>query len=275
MYPSFNGIKMEENYLELNRQNWNNRVAGHLTSDFYQMDAFRAGESSLKEIELSLLGNVEGKKLLHLQCHFGQDTLSLARMGATVTGIDFSNQAIKEAQNLATELAIDATFICSDVYSTSEHLSEQFDVVYTTYGTIGWLPNLDKWAKVIAQRLKPGGKLIFVDFHPVVWMFDDDFKHVAYNYFKENPIIEEVSGSYANKDLKITDTTITWNHGLSEVYQALQGAGLTIDHFSEYPFSPYDCLNDLIEVEPNRFQVKHLINKIPMVYALTAHPKNP
>ena len=266
---------MEEKYVELNRQNWNNRVAGHLTSDFYQMDAFRAGETSLKEIELTLLGNVEGKKILHLQCHFGQDTLSLSRMGAQVTGIDFSEKAINAAKSLADELNIAATFICCDVYSTSDHLSEQFDIVYTTYGTIGWLPDLDKWAKVIAERLKPGGKLIFVDFHPVVWMFDNDFKQVAYNYFQESPIVEDVSSSYANKEIEITDTTITWNHGLSEVYQALQNAGLIIDHFSEYPFSPYDCLNDLIEVEPNRFQVKHLINKIPMVYALTAHPKNP
>lgn len=266
---------MDNNYLELNRQNWNNRVDGHLTSNFYQMDAFRAGESSLKEIELALLGTIEGKNILHLQCHFGQDTLSLARMGATVTGIDFSDKAIREAQNLAAELSIDATFICCDVYNTSEHLSEKFDIVYTTYGTIGWLPDLNKWAKVIFERLKPGGKLIFVDFHPVVWMFDNDFKQVAYNYFQESPIVEEVSSSYADKEIEITDTTITWNHGLSEVYQALQNAGLTINHFSEYPFSPYDCLNDLIEVEPNRFQVKHLVNKIPMVYALTAHPKNP
>lgn len=266
---------MQEKFIELNRTNWNNRVDGHLVSDFYEMDAFRAGKSSLKEIELALLGTIQGKKILHLQCHFGQDTLSLARMGAQVTGIDFSDKAIHEAQKLAKELSIEATFICCDVYSTSECVHEKFDIVYTTYGTIGWLPDLDKWAKVISDRLNPGGKLIFVDFHPVVWMFDDDFKHVAYNYFKENPIIEEVSGSYADKSIQISDTTITWNHGLSEVYQALQGAGLTIDHFSEYPFSPYDCLNDLIEVEPNRFQVKHLVNKIPMVYALTAHSKNP
>ncbi|MEI8116085.1 MAG: class I SAM-dependent methyltransferase [Flavobacteriia bacterium] len=266
---------MEEKYIDLNRTNWNNRVAGHLTSDFYEMDAFRAGKSSLKEIELALLGNVDGKSILHLQCHFGQDTLSLARMGAKVTGVDFSDKAIHEAQNLAAELSIDAEFICCDVYSAPEHLQEKFDIVYTTYGTIGWLPDVSKWADVIAHFLKPNGKLIFVDFHPVVWMFDDDFTHVAYNYFKEDPIIEEVSGSYADKALQITDTTITWNHGLSEVYQALQGAGLTIDHFSEYPFSPYDCLNDLIEVEPNRFQVKHLVNKIPMVYALTAQLKNP
>jgi 2-polyprenyl-3-methyl-5-hydroxy-6-metoxy-1,4-benzoquinol methylase len=266
---------MEEKYLDLNRTNWNNRVAGHLTSDFYEMDAFRAGKSSLKEIELALLGDIKGKSVLHLQCHFGQDTLSLARMGAQVMGIDFSDKAIDEAKNLAAELSIDAEFICCDVYSAPEHLQEKFDFDYTTYGTIGWLPDVSKWADVIAHFLKPNGKLIFVDFHPVVWMFDDNFTHVAYNYFQEDPIIEEVSGSYADKSLEISDTTITWNHGLSEVYQALQRAGLTIDHFSEYPFSPYDCLNDLIEEEPNRFQVKHLVNKIPMVYAMTAHPKNP
>ena len=266
---------MQEKYIDLNRTNWNNRVAGHLTSDFYEMDVFRAGKSSLKEIELALLGDIEGKSVLHLQCHFGQDTLSLARMGAQVTGIDFSDKAIQEAQKLAEELSIDASFICCDVYSAPEYLNEKFDIVYTTYGTIGWLPDIAKWAEVIAHFLIPNGKLIFVDFHPVVWMFDDNFTHVAYNYFQEDPIIEEVSGSYADKEIQITDTTITWNHGLSEVFQALQNAGLTIDHFSEYPFSPYDCLNDLIEVEPNRFQVKHLVNKIPMVYALTAQLKNP
>ncbi|MFM6934101.1 MAG: class I SAM-dependent methyltransferase [Flavobacteriales bacterium] len=261
------------NYIALNRQNWNNRVDGHLSSEFYDMKSFRTGENSLKEIELNLLGNVSGKKILHLQCHFGQDTLSLARMGAQVTGIDFSDKAIEEAKKLSTELQLNARFICCDIYDAPQHLDEKFDIVYTTYGTIGWLPDVQKWADVIAQFLNPNGQLIFVDFHPVVWMFDDDFKHIIYNYFQENPIIEEISGSYANKDLEITDTTITWNHGLSEVYQALQQAGLSIQHFSEYPFSPYNCLRNMIESEPNRFQIEHLQNKIPMVYALTAHPK--
>jgi 2-polyprenyl-3-methyl-5-hydroxy-6-metoxy-1,4-benzoquinol methylase len=266
---------MKEQYLDLNRKNWNNRVDGHLSSDFYRMDAFRSGENSLKEIELGLLGDVSGKKILHLQCHFGQDTLSLARMGAHVTGIDFSEKAIDAANALASELELQATFICCNIYDTPQFLTETFDIVYTSYGTIGWLPDLAKWAEVIAHFLKPTGKMIFVEFHPVVWMFDDDFQKVTYNYFQDDAIVEEISGSYADKSLDITDTTITWNHGLSEVYQALQNAGLTIDHFSEYPFSPYDCLKDLIEVEPNRFQVKHLVNKIPMVYAITAHPKNP
>jgi SAM-dependent methyltransferase len=149
-------------------------------------------------------------------------------MGARVTGVDFSDKAILEAQKLAAELSIDAAFICSDVYNTSEHLSEKFDIVYTTYGTIGWLPDLDKWAKVISERLNLGGKLIFVDFHPVVWMFDDDFKHVAYNYFKEDPIIEEVSSSYANKEIQIMDTTIN-THPMSRVHWARL---LWVDTFS-------------------------------------------
>lgn len=265
---------MEEKYLELNKNNWNNRVSGHLASDFYRMEAFHAGENSLKEIELALLGDIQGKSVLHLQCHFGQDTLSMARMGAKVTGVDFSEKAIEAAQELARELSIKANFHCCDIYRAPQFIAEKFDIVYTTYGTIGWLPDLDRWAQVVSHFLKPNGKFIFVEFHPVVWMFDDDFNQLAYNYFQDEPIVEEVSGSYADKSMQITDTTITWNHGLSEVYQALQNAGLTIDHFSEYPFSPYDCLKDLIEVEPNRFQVKHLVNKIPMVYALTAHPKN-
>lgn len=261
---------MNEQYLELNRKNWDNRVEHHLDSDFYQMDAFRAGETSLKEIELALLGNVSGLKILHLQCHFGQDTLSLARMGAKVTGIDFSQKAIDSARKLASELSIDATFICTDLYSAPLHLKEKFDIVYTSYGTIGWLPDLEKWADVITQFLKPDGKFIFVEFHPVVWMFDDDFKHVTYNYFQDEPIIEETSHSYANKELPITDTTITWNHGLSEVFQSLVNVGFNITYFKEYPYSPYDCLSHLVEVEPNRFQIKHLQNKMPMVYSLIA-----
>lgn len=260
-----------ESYLELNKKNWNNRVESHLISDFYNMESFRAGRNSLKEIELKLLGDVRGKKILHLQCHFGQDTLSLARMGAHVTGIDFSDKAIEAASRLAKESKLEARFICCDLYDADQHLDEKFDVVFTTYGTIGWLPDLQKWAEIVAHFLMPSGKFVFVEFHPVVWMFDDDFKHVIYNYFQDEAIVEEVSGSYADKSIQISDTTITWNHGLSEVYQALQRAGLFIDHFSEYPFSPYDCLKNLIEVEPDRFQIKHLVNKIPMVYALTAH----
>src|SRR5690606_19279998 len=129
------------------------------------------GKNTLPEIDIELLGNIKGRSVLHLQCHFGQDSLSMARMGAKVTGIDLSDKAIEEAQKINAVLNLNAKFICCNVYDTLDHINNQFDIVYTSYGVIGWLPDLDKWATIISKSLKPGGKLIFVEFHPVVWMF--------------------------------------------------------------------------------------------------------
>ncbi len=176
-------MNSNEDYLAINKNTWNTKTPVHLNSEFYGLEEFIKGKTSLKQIELDLLGEVKGKKILHLQCHFGQDTLSLARMGAEVTGVDFSDTAIKEANLLTQKINQSARFICCDVYSLPEHLDEEFDLVYTSYGTIGWLPDLNKWAQIIHRFLKPGGKFVFVEFHPVVWMFDDNFKEIKYNYF--------------------------------------------------------------------------------------------
>ena len=173
----------EENYIEINRQSWNSRLESHLRSDFYDVAGFLNGKSSLNSFELELLGDVTGKSILHLQCHFGQDTLSLARMGAKVTGVDLSDKAIAEANRLAQQMHLDATFICCDIYDLLNHLDHQFDIVFTSYGTIGWLPDLSKWANIVSRFLKPGGNFVFVEFHPVVWMFDDEFDKIGYNYF--------------------------------------------------------------------------------------------
>jgi 2-polyprenyl-3-methyl-5-hydroxy-6-metoxy-1,4-benzoquinol methylase len=157
----------EKNYLEVNRNSWNNRVEAHLKSEFYDMEGFMKGNSSLNEIELKLLGDVKGKSILHLQCHFGQDSISLSRMGARVTGIDLSDKAIQKAEEIAKATQTDAKFICCDLYNLPKHLDEKFDIVFTSYGTIGWLPDMDKWAKIVSQYLKPGGQFVFVEFHPV------------------------------------------------------------------------------------------------------------
>jgi SAM-dependent methyltransferase len=175
------------NYIEINRRSWNNRTDTHLASAFYDVPGFLKGNSSLKDIELHLLGDVTGKSILHLQCHFGQDTLSLSRLGATVTGVDLSDKAIENAERLAKETGLPADFICCDIYDLPNYLDTTFDIVFTSYGTIGWLPDLDKWANIIARYLKPDGRFIFVEFHPVVWMFDNDFEKVAYNYFNDAP----------------------------------------------------------------------------------------
>src|SRR5690606_26113745 len=148
------------------------------------MDGFMYGKSSLKSIELDLLGDVSGKSILHLQCHFGQDTLSLSRMGAKVTGVDLSDNAIKIAQALTKKLNADAEFICCDLYDLPNHLNKTFDIGFTSYGTITWLRDLDKWAAVVSKFLKPEGKLVFAEFHPVVLMFDDAFEKNEYDHFK-------------------------------------------------------------------------------------------
>lgn len=258
------------NYKAINKKTWNEKTDVHIASEFYNMTAFRAGHNTLKSIELALLGDVKGKSILHLQCHFGQDTLSLARMGAEVTGIDLSDKAILRATELAKELDLPATFVCCDVYDTPKYVTQKFDIVFTTYGTIGWLPDLDKWASVVAQSLKPGGRLVFAEFHPVVWMFDDDFKTVAYPYFNREPIVETTSGTYADRDATIVDSTVSWNHHFGEVIQALIDRGLQLTHFSEYDYSPHSCFKNIDEFEPGKFRIKGFKSRLPMVYALEA-----
>jgi ubiquinone/menaquinone biosynthesis C-methylase UbiE len=262
-----------DNYIEINRQSWNRKTDFHLKSDFYDLEGFLKGNSSLNSIELGLLGDLQGKSVLHLQCHFGQDTISLARLGATVTGVDLSDNAIRQANELAAKAGVKADFICCDLYDLPQHLDKQFDLVFTSYGTIGWLPDLEKWAQIVARFLKPEGKFVFVEFHPVVWMFDYNFEKVGYNYFNDGPIVETQSGTYADKDAPITQEYVNWNHGISEVLNSLIRSGLEINSFDEFDYSPYNCFNHTLEVEPGKYRIKHLGNNIPMVFALVATKK--
>jgi SAM-dependent methyltransferase len=263
----------ELNYIEINKEGWNKRVDAHLNAAFYDVEGFLKGKTSLKEIELNLLGDIKGKTILHLQCHFGQDTISLSRMGGITTGVDLSDKAIKSANELAERTKTTAAFICCNIYDLPQHLNKQFDIVFTTYGTIGWLPDLNKWAAIVSQFLKPGGKFIFVEFHPVVWMFDNQFEKIGYNYFKSDAIVETETGTYADKNAPIKTEFISWNHGLGEVISNLLSNGLEITRFNEYDYSPYNCFNKTIEFEPGKFRIKHLENKIPMVYSITAIKK--
>lgn len=262
------------NFIEINRESWNKRTEAHLKSAFYDLEGFINGKSSLNPIELKLLGDIEGKNILHLQCHFGQDTISLSRLGAEVTGVDFSDKAIESAKKIADQTGSSAKFICCDIYDLPVHLDEKFDVVFTSYGTIGWLPDMDKWAKIVSNHLKPNGTFVFVEFHPVVWMFDDNFEKIAYNYFKSDAIVETQNGTYADKKANITITDVSWNHGLSEVMNSLIQNGLEIEHFEEFDYSPYNCFNNMVEIAPNKFQIQQFGNKIPMLYALKANLKD-
>lgn len=264
---------MENNYIEINKKSWNSRTDYHVKSDFYDISGFLAGNTSLKEIELALLEDLTGKSILHLQCHFGQDTISLGRMGAKVTGVDLSDNAIHQANLLAKKTGIDARFICCDIYDLPNHLNEQFDIVFTSYGTIGWLPDLDKWGAIVSQFLKPSGKFYFIEFHPVVWMFDEQFDKIGYNYFNDGAIIETTEGTYADRDAPIKEETVSWNHSISEVINSLIKNNLNIELLNEYDYSPYNCFNETEEFETGKFRIKHLGNNIPMVYAVVASKK--
>jgi len=264
----------EQNYIEINRQSWNNKTDIHLKSDFYDLDSFLNGKTSLNDIELNLLGNLQGKTILHLQCHFGQDTISLSRLGAEVTGVDLSDKAIQIAEQIAKDTNSNANFICCDIYDLPNHLEKQFDIVFTSYGTIGWLPDLDKWAKVVSRFLKTNGKFVFVEFHPVVWMFDNNFEKIEYNYFNSGAIVETENGTYADKTADISQEYVMWNHGFSEVINSLIKNGLEIKALDEFDYSPYNCFNRTIKFEPKKYRIEHLDNKIPMVYSIVATKKN-
>lgn len=266
-------MEKEKNYITINKQSWNKRTDAHFHSDFYDVDGFIKGNTSLNSIELNLLGDVTGKSILHLQCHFGQDTLSLQRLGATVTGVDLSDVSIAYANELAAKVGLSPTFICCDIYELPKYLNQTFDIVYTSYGTIGWLPDMDKWASIVSQFLKPNGRFVFVEFHPVVWMFDDEFKNIGYNYFNTGVIIESESGTYANRDAPITQEYVMWNHSMSEVMNSLIKNGLEINLLEEFDYSPYNCFKETIEIEPKKFRIIHLENKIPMVYSIMATKK--
>lgn len=261
---------MEKNYLDINRKAWDAKVEPHLQSEFYAVKDFINGKNALRSIELELLGDIAGKTILHLQCHFGQDSISLARAGAMVTGVDFSEKALEAAQDLAQKCEQNVRFICSDLYDLPNHLDEKFDIIFTSYGTVGWLPDLEKWAGVISHFLKPNGNFVMADFHPFVWMYDDYFTKIEYSYFNTEDIIELVDGTYAKKDAAISTETVSWNHPISEILQSLIKAGLVIEVFQEFDYSPYPCFNGIKEDEPEKWRIENFGKKVPMVYAIKA-----
>jgi 2-polyprenyl-3-methyl-5-hydroxy-6-metoxy-1,4-benzoquinol methylase len=262
---------MKADYFEENRKAWNLRTTVHKDSTFYDVAGFKAGNTSLNRIELEELGPVTGKRLLHLQCHFGMDTLSWARLGADATGIDISDEAIKEAEALKQELGLNARFERSNVYDLKENLQGQFDIVFTSYGVVGWLPDLNKWAEIIAHFLKPGGTFYLAEFHPVVWMFDNDFKEIRYAYHNTpEPIVEESTGTYADRSAPIRYKEYSWNHSLSEVVTALLDHGLRLDHLHEFPYSPYNCFSHTVQGPDGFWRIQHLQDLIPIVYTIKA-----
>lgn len=255
-------------YIATNRALWNEKTKHHIVSDFYRNERFMTGHTSLNDIELNLLGDVKGKTILHLQCHFGQDSLSLARMGAKVTGIDLSDAAIAQARKMNDELGLDAEFIQTNIYQLHDVLDKQYDIVFSSYGTICWLPDIQKWASIVGSYLKPGGAFVFAEFHPALWMFDNHFKGIEYSYFNRQVIEEVETGTYADQSADINLNSVTWNHDLGEVLQNLLAQQLQLISFAEYDYSPYSCFPDTVEIAPRKYQIPGMEGKLPMMYSL-------
>ncbi|MCF7567263.1 methyltransferase domain-containing protein [Sabulilitoribacter arenilitoris] len=257
-------------YFKTNKATWNQKVKEHAKSDMYNLNDFKKGKSSLMPYELNALGDVNGKSLLHLQCHFGQDTLSWSRMGATCTGVDLSDEGIKLAQQLNKDLKLNANFVHCNVLDTSQFVKETFDIVFTSYGVIGWLPDLKPWGKMIAEKLTKGGAFYMVEFHPIVWMFDylEGKPVMKYGYMQDEVIYEEYEGTYANENSKMISKEYGWNHGLGEVVSALTEAGLHIDYLKEHNESPYNVLPDLVKTDSRMYVIKDKL--YPLVFEIKA-----
>ncbi len=258
-------------YLDTNRALWDGWTKLHASSAFYDVDGFKAGASTLKPVERNELGEVTGKTLLHLQCHFGLDTLSWAREGAVVTGVDFSEEAIARARSLSAELDLPATFLCSNLYDLPEVLDATFDIVFTSYGVLPWLPDLDRWAQIVARYLKPGGTFYLVEFHPFVSMLDDAGERIAYPYFLgDEPLAFEEAGSYAEPEADFTHTAYEWPHSLGEIVTALLKAGLRLDFLHEFPYSTHPFPWYLDEEQPDRYVWKDRAITVPLMFSIKA-----
>jgi len=235
---------VDDPYLEANRALWNEWAEVNARSEFYRIEDFKQGRKNFRAYELAEAGPVAGKTMLHLQCHFGIDTLVWAREGAIVTGVDFSPRALEIARGLSDELGIPATFVESSLYDLPSRLSDTFDVVYTSRGVLGWLPDIERWAEVAAGFVAPGGFLYITEVHPFLQVFEDegdvDFHRpvLRYPYWEhEEPLAFEVQGSYADREAEISSThEYGWNHSLGEIVTGLARTGLRIEFLHEFPF---------------------------------------
>ena len=259
-------------WLRLNRENWDDRVGIHAASEFYDISGFRAGKSTLRSFEAGEVGEVSGRSLVHLQCHMGQDTLSWARLGAQTVGLDFSEPAIRQARELADDvhLAERTRFVVADVYNAAVALQgERFDIVYTGLGALVWLPDLDRWAKVVASLLNPDGFVYLVEFHPVSNMLGDDGRTVEQDYFDTGGQEVDYDHTYTDGPALTRTRQVQWQHPLGEVLTALAGAGLRLDFLRERDTTLFRRFPVLESANGEyRFPPGH--PRIPLLYSLRA-----
>lgn len=256
---------------------WDAWTAVHSTGSFYDLEAFRAGGVRIRPYEIEMVGDVTGKSLLHLQCHFGMDTLSWARLGARVTGADFSPAAIDLATRLADELGFpEARFVRSNIYDLPSVLDGEFDVVYTSRGVLSWLPDIAGWARVVAHFLRPGGTFFISEHHPIVQSLENEGVAIgelrlAYPYWEhEAPLTFQIKGSYADPDADVGEhTEHGWGHGLGEIVTALIDAGLRIERLVEHPFLEWK-VDYLVEGADGAWVMPPGAGELPLMFSLLA-----
>ena len=262
-----------DKYLAKNKKSWNEVTPIHEKSAMYDVAGFKTGKCALKPIELKEMGDVESKSLLHLQCHFGLDTLSWARRGAKVTGVDFSDEAIKLARQLSKETGIKADFIESDIYKLPEILKGKYDIVFTSYGVLCWLPDLTKWAQVISYFLKPGGFFYIVEGHPFSTVFDNSKTatklEVTIPYFHNpEPIYWEPEGDYADPTYTGFNGTYEWMHPIGDIVNALIQAGLKIEFLHEFPVGFWKAMPFMVKNKDGAWHLEG--DKLPLIFSLKA-----
>ncbi len=270
-----------EDYAAINMANWDERVPAHAASPDYHVADFIADPGFLSKVvrfDRQRLGDISGLRGVHLQCHIGTDTISLARLGASMTGLDFSGPAVRQASDLAARTGADAVFVESDVYAAPDLLGrDAFDLVYTGIGALCWLPSVSRWAKVVGQLLRPGGRLFIREGHPMLWAMqdgrDDDLLVVRYPYFEmAEPLVFDEAGTYVETDVEFTaNLTHSWNHGLGEIVTALLDAGLMITELTEHDSVPWEALPGLMEkTELDEWRLKDRPERLAATYTLQA-----
>jgi SAM-dependent methyltransferase len=263
----------------VNRANWDERAPAHAASAGYALDRFRSDPAHLSDVvrfDLPLLGDVGGIDGVHLQCHIGTDTISLARLGVRMTGLDFSPASIAEARRLASETASEVEFVEADVYRAVDVLGgARFDLVFTGIGALCWLPDIRRWGRVVAELLRPGGRLFMRESHPVLWSLDErrDGLAIEYPYFEMlEPLVWDEPGTYVETDAEFTQTvTHEWNHGLGEIVTALLEAGMELTGLVEHDRVPYEALpGQMVDVGGGEWRLKDRPERLPHTYTLQA-----
>jgi SAM-dependent methyltransferase len=270
--------------LELNRRHWDEATEIHTRGNVYGVEDFKAGACRLHRVEREEVGDVAGKRLLHLQCHFGLDTLSWARRGAQVTGVDFSSDAIAYAQRLSLETGVAGDFVCSNLYELESALDAAgaFDIVYTSYGALNWLPDLKPWGELIAHYLKPGGFFYIVEGHPTARMFpiNEDMPRAGsfrpfFPYFHDPAGIRFSAGAdYADPSARHLIDEHEWQHSLSDIVNALTRPGLRLDFLNEFPYCAWEVVAgaELIEKfsDSHGYYQRPGEPKLPLMFSLRA-----